>query len=50
MKTQSSAMDFFAHQDEARKNSRRFVLLYTLAVIVICERRAAIRAHRVRYE
>ena len=36
MKTQSAAMDFFAHQDEARKNSRRFVLLYTLAVIVIC--------------
>lgn len=29
-------MDFFAHQDEARKHSRRFVLLYTIAVITIC--------------
>jgi len=36
MKMNSSAMDFFAHQDEARKNSRRFVLLYSIAVITIC--------------
>ncbi|MBO6739096.1 MAG: M48 family metallopeptidase [Phycisphaerales bacterium] len=36
MKTQSSAMDFFAHQDMARKNTRRFVLLYSGAVVAIC--------------
>ncbi len=36
MKTQSSAMDFFAHQDLARKNTRRFVLLYSGAVVAIC--------------
>jgi Zn-dependent protease with chaperone function len=29
-------MDFFAHQDEARKNSRRFVYLYSGAVVTIC--------------
>ena len=29
-------MDFFAHQDLARKNSRRFVMLYTAAVLAIC--------------
>lgn len=29
-------MDFFSHQDEARKNSRRFVVLYSIAVITIC--------------
>ncbi|HCT44159.1 MAG TPA: hypothetical protein DF699_02965, partial [Phycisphaerales bacterium] len=36
MNPTASAMDFFAHQDEARKNSRRFVLLYTAAVVLIC--------------
>lgn len=36
MNTQSSAMDFFAHQDMARKNTRRFVLLYSGAVVAIC--------------
>ena len=29
-------MDFFSHQDEARKNSRRFVVLYSIAVVTIC--------------
>ena len=29
-------MDFFSHQDLARKNSRKFVILYTIAVIIIC--------------
>jgi Zn-dependent protease with chaperone function len=29
-------MDFFAHQDQARKNSRRFVMLYTTSVVLIC--------------
>ena len=29
-------MDFFAHQDQARKSTRRFMLLYTAAVISIC--------------
>lgn len=36
MKSYASATDFFSHQDEARKNTRRFVLLYIAAVLLIC--------------
>ncbi|MFG0247090.1 MAG: M48 family metallopeptidase [Phycisphaerales bacterium JB052] len=42
MNPNASAMDFFAHQDEARKNSRRFVLLYIGAVVLICGAIAAL--------
>lgn len=31
-----TSTDFFAHQDLARKHTRRFVLLYIAAVILIC--------------
>ncbi|MFG0313903.1 MAG: M48 family metallopeptidase, partial [Phycisphaerales bacterium] len=36
MKTDASAMDFFEHQDQARKATRRFMFLYFGAVITIC--------------
>lgn len=36
MNQTSQAMDFFAHQDSARRSTRRFVILYTIAVVVMC--------------
>ncbi len=36
MKDYPTRTDFFSHQDLARKNTRKFVLLYSGAVITIC--------------
>lgn len=36
MKSVNQTMDFFEHQDRAKKNSRRFVLMYIIAVMLIC--------------
>jgi Zn-dependent protease with chaperone function len=36
MKDYPPGMDFFEHQDRARSSTRRFVLLYTAAVVLIC--------------
>ena len=35
-------MDFFEHQDEARKNTRRFLVLYSISVLLICSTLAAV--------
>ena len=42
MKSVSQTMDFFDHQDRAKKNSRRFVFFYIIAVGFICIAVAAI--------
>ncbi len=36
MSSTSHAMNFFEHQDRAKANTRRFVLMYICAVILIC--------------
>jgi len=36
MQSGRQTIDFFGEQDRARKRSRRLVLIYALAVILIC--------------
>jgi Zn-dependent protease with chaperone function len=36
MENTRQSMDFFEHQDRAKSNSRRFLLLYIIAVVLIC--------------
>ena len=41
MDKSGQVMNFFEHQDEARKNTRRFLLLYSISVLLICTTIAA---------
>lgn len=36
MNTTNQVMDFFDHQERAKANSRRFTILYIIAVVLIC--------------
>lgn len=36
MEHAAQVMDFFEHQEQAKKNTRRFLMLYSIAVLLIC--------------